>query len=505
VIDAQAEEYERIAQMRVDVDLAPERVEEARRRMVAEGLADAEAAARAYETGQAAAHAAFAPEQPEKKPRFTWQDAADLLSEPDPKPLWLVDGLLPEEGVCVISGEPKATKTWAAMDLAVALASATPAFGEYAAKGRRKVALFQVEDSKRSVKTRLRVLTGMRSLRGDDLRGWMRVICRGQINLQNHAEAVEIAESVKADGIGLLVLDPLRDLHSGDENDSTAMKKVMDELRWLREELKCAVLFVHHSGKSSKDTDGRRPGQKMRGSGAVHGAVDAGIYMQDTKTDLQTFWTNKVSVEIKEGSGAGVFGLTLHLDNVDGVAQSGTWELADANEDRAEQAQAAVVAVLQAAPGPMGMNKIRKAMPEKLRSERVIKRSLERLRSDNRACEVIEKGRSIGWALTSKIAPLQVIASPLQQWPAETPLQAIASPIGAAMAAAMGPLTATTPHPTPTVSNGSLLSQELRASLRVAASSTREDLALQEAEALAKATAVMDQDEPKSDQDRRYP
>jgi hypothetical protein len=134
------------------------------------------------------------------------------------------------------------------------------------------------------------------------------------LDLCDEESAADLIAAARALGapLSLLVLDPLRDLHSSDENESTGMARVMGTIRALRDILGCAIAFVHHAHKSSKDNGERRPGQKMRGSSAIHGAVDCGLYLQDLDTDGQTYWTSKVTSEIKAARGAGVF--TLRLD-----------------------------------------------------------------------------------------------------------------------------------------------------------------------------------------------
>lgn len=49
----------------------------------------------------------------------------------DRGPQWLVDGLWAEEGVGIVGGAPKCCKTWLALDLALSVASGTPALGAY--------------------------------------------------------------------------------------------------------------------------------------------------------------------------------------------------------------------------------------------------------------------------------------------------------------------------------------------------------------------------------------
>jgi hypothetical protein len=128
--------------------------------------------------------------------------------------------------------------------------------------------------------------------------------------------------------LDLVLLDPLRDLHSGEEDKSDDMREVMRRLRLVGELVGCTVAVVHHAAKATKDTKSRRPGQRLRGSGAIHGAVDCGIYLGDLDGDGASTFRNSVDVEIKGARGAGHFDLSLAIvDDAMGEATRATWTL----------------------------------------------------------------------------------------------------------------------------------------------------------------------------------
>jgi excisionase family DNA binding protein len=57
--------------------------------------------------------------------------ASDLLAEPDSGPTpWLVDRLIVDRSLCACVGRWKVTKTWAMLEIAVAIVTGEPAFGE---------------------------------------------------------------------------------------------------------------------------------------------------------------------------------------------------------------------------------------------------------------------------------------------------------------------------------------------------------------------------------------
>ncbi len=123
------------------------------------------------------------------------------------------------------------------------------------------------------------------------------------------------------------MLDPLRNIHTGEEDSSDAMSKVMARLRFLSAQLGCTVLFVHHSKKQSADSKGTRQGQMMRGSSAIHGAVDSGIYFSNLKVDGADTFTNTVQSEVKGARGAGFFQLTLKIEDENETAVDARWHV----------------------------------------------------------------------------------------------------------------------------------------------------------------------------------
>jgi hypothetical protein len=76
-----------------------------------------------------------------------------------------------------------------------------------------------------------------------------------------------------AQGARLVIIDPLRQFHSGDENDSWAMTSLVQKLQALAYRHRCAVLLTHHTSKhASMGGLGDHAGAS-RGSGALTDAL----------------------------------------------------------------------------------------------------------------------------------------------------------------------------------------------------------------------------------------
>jgi hypothetical protein len=261
----------------------------------------------------------------DRKPLFG-MDAVDLLRASFPPAPWLVTGLVTKGGTTVIAGEPKAgVKTWILLELAIAIATGTRAFGEFFADLGR-VAVFFAEDQAQSVRNRTRAT----------LEGAGRRLAAGQLMLQPRGEFIDIlkdedlawviASARRLGKLDLLVLDPLRDIHSGEEDKSDSMRDVMRRLRVLGELLGCTVAVSHHVPKQTKDTAGRRPGQNLRGSSAIHGSIDSGLYIQPGDGDGTNTFAAGVVSQVKNARSAGTFGVELAItDDENGEATCASW------------------------------------------------------------------------------------------------------------------------------------------------------------------------------------
>lgn len=245
-----------------------------------------------------------------------FESTATLLDEELPTTAWLIEGLLTQGAVAAISGEPKTTKTWAAISMAIAVASGTRAFGEFWVPEARPVALFLTEDGRRSLRNRLKSLAAAGEIDARATAQRMHHRCMKKLDIRRIDDAAVLLASLRAlpEMPALVVLDPFRNLIGGaNEDKASEMAPVMERFRAIRNLTGATIHFVHHAGKSGETSRGRRGGQKMRGSGAIHGAVDCGLYLDDLRGDATHHWMNTATVEVKDAEGAGRFGLELRV------------------------------------------------------------------------------------------------------------------------------------------------------------------------------------------------
>ena len=166
------------------------------------------------------------------------------------------------------------------------------------------------------------------------------------------------------------MLDPLRDLHAGDENDAGDMARLIDPLRTITVETSAAVMLVHHMGKAGEAPKLRRSGQRMRGSSALHGAIDSALYLSVMGEGPHRVVT--VTAEHRAATSPEPFTLALK------EAGEALWLELVTEENMERKDEAAVLAAVDAAVQVMVRRELRVACSINVRkADAAIKRLLE--------------------------------------------------------------------------------------------------------------------------------
>ncbi len=195
---------------------------------------------------------------------------------------WLIDHLWAEEGVGVIGGAPKCCKTWLALDLAISVASGTPALGRFPVSRPGPVLFYGAEDSPAHVRKRVEELALTRGLALASLD--LHLILAPSLRLDDPQDVARLDRTLNRHAPRMLVLDPLVRLHRAHENSAGTMSAILGDLRELQRCHKVAIIVVHHLRKKggSREADG----QLLRGSGDLHAWGDSNLYLRRRGTGL---------------------------------------------------------------------------------------------------------------------------------------------------------------------------------------------------------------------------
>lgn len=202
---------------------------------------------------------------------------------------WLVEGLIQRGANGLMIARPKSGKSFAVLDLAVAIASGQRWLDFYVPK-RARVALVSREDHYGLTQARERKIRKNRQLLAEELDGWLYINAKGsrpKLMLDDEAEVAALIADLQANKTEFLILDVMRVLHGSDENDNTQMQKVIDTLNKIQESCGCSVCLIHHDNKREDATLTER----ARGASAIAGYAEfiIGLRVVDEAEHVREF------------------------------------------------------------------------------------------------------------------------------------------------------------------------------------------------------------------------
>jgi len=207
---------------------------------------------------------------------YRLESLADLLREPDPGPTpMLVESFLAANAIATIIGPYKSWKTWLALEIATAVATGRPAFGELAVQS-GPVVLVLEESSRAALHRRMDMLRRGWAQEVDDFEH-VHFAANQRVRLDNAACCKWLLGEVEQIRPVLTVAEPLARLKGldVDENDQRQIGRVLAYFAELRDASGGAVLFAHHVGHN---------GGHARGS-----------------SDIEAGWESKLNIDRRDG------------------------------------------------------------------------------------------------------------------------------------------------------------------------------------------------------------
>jgi RecA-family ATPase len=265
----------------------------------------------------------------------------DWVGLPIPRRDWLIQDLIPDGTVTLLTGDGGAGKSLLALQLCAAMATGLDWAGNVPTAGRSLY--LSAEDDHEEMHRRLEDIRRFHGVGFEDL-GNMRLVdlvgddaVLGDASKSARLRATTLFASVKhyADDFqpALIVIDTLADAFAGEENSRAQARQFVGLLKGLARDAGCAVLLLSHPSLT-----GMASGSGTSGSTAWSNSVRSRLYFERAKAadqtepnaDLRTLTTMKANY-----SAVGVM-TTLRWSNGVFVAQKGAGSL-----DRAAMENAA--------------------------------------------------------------------------------------------------------------------------------------------------------------------
>lgn len=186
-----------------------------------------------------------------------------------PEPI-IGNGILPERALLLISGKPKAKKSFLAYNLAMAVA-AGKSFACFKVTAPAKTLILSAEGGHFPNRDRLKTMAKQCTLADKTM---LSISSDARIKLDRDPDMRELVTIIKSLAPKVVVMDPLIRFHTKEENAASDMATVFGRIRSLIEDLGVSVILVHHQGK---DDSG---GIAARGSSVILGEYDSFIQIQ---------------------------------------------------------------------------------------------------------------------------------------------------------------------------------------------------------------------------------
>ena len=189
--------------------------------------------------------------------------AAELAEQEFPPRRFLVEGLLPREGLFLLAAPAKTGKSWLVLQLASALTRGEPFLGR--PTERTRVLYLSLEDHRQRLYERAEQ-TGC--LGSPDV-----LFCTEAELLGRGFEEGLCGVLEQEKGIGLVIIDTLQKIREMDRDGYSYSRDydVMNRLKSISQRFSLAVLLVHHTNKMEETGDEMN---RVSGTTAMTGGVD---------------------------------------------------------------------------------------------------------------------------------------------------------------------------------------------------------------------------------------
>lgn len=165
-------------------------------------------------------------------------------------PTWLIEGFWPGDAYGIMGAEDKAGKTWAAIDLAVSVASGTPWLGRFDCPNPGPTTLFLGEGGERNFLRRLDAVCTGRGLALVDLIGKVRA-CFAVPRLRQTDQLAQLERELEEHPSHLVVIDPLYLAAAGARgSDLYEMASVLGGVQRIAQEAGAALVITTHWNKT---------------------------------------------------------------------------------------------------------------------------------------------------------------------------------------------------------------------------------------------------------------
>lgn len=214
----------------------------------------------------------------EENSHYSFITAGELIKLNLPAPEYLIEEILPDIGISLISALPNGYKTWMYIHFVSCIMKGLPVFGIYPT-ATTNVILINTDDSLREIRKRLKM-----ARINDNQESKVIVWERRTFKITEERDREELKIITKKWNARLIIVDTLRHSHNEDENKSDVMDKVMVLFAEVSQACNCNILLIHHN---SKEYAGRNSITAPSGSIVIMGKCISSLALKQCEQENQ--------------------------------------------------------------------------------------------------------------------------------------------------------------------------------------------------------------------------
>jgi hypothetical protein len=182
--------------------------------------------------------------QPAYKPRFKLEKLSEILKQP--RPTWLIQDLLLRDTTSLITADYATYKTFAALDIALCVATGTPFHGMEVKWGN---VVYICAEGAFTMKDRVTAWLTRHHMNGNEPQNFD--VLQVPVQIADDDTLRDFISDIADLAPELVIIDTLARCNAGrDENAVEAMSKVVNAMGEIRAAFGCHVAAIHHNNKS---------------------------------------------------------------------------------------------------------------------------------------------------------------------------------------------------------------------------------------------------------------
>lgn len=219
------------------------------------------------------------------------QSISKLLAKQFPESKWLIEKLIPESSLVLMSAAPASFKTWLALEISLCIADGKSLFGLFPSN-QGNVLICDEESGERMLQDRFKKLGAEIA---DEPWKEQQIFYLSRIGRQVDDEYMrELTSECLKNNIKLVIFDSLVRFHNARENDASEMAKILNFFKTLNDK-GVATLVLHHNRKSGNGGGGG--GEMIRGSSDILASCDVHLSVSRRKKRITVFQTKNRYIE----------------------------------------------------------------------------------------------------------------------------------------------------------------------------------------------------------------